>query len=323
MENPESVQSALRTLETETRGLAALREAIAGPLSDDFAKAVEILKETKGRLIVTGVGKSGHIGGKMAATFASTGTPAQFVHSVEANHGDLGMITADDVILGLSWSGETKELTGILAYSRRFSIPLIAITSNRESALGKVSDICLALPREEEACPHGLAPTTSSMMMLAVGDALAVSLLEARGFSASDFGIYHPGGSLGASLTYVSEIMHSGEKLPRVSIDTPMPDAILEITEKSFGCVGVVGIDGLLAGIITDGDLRRRYSDSMLSQSAGDIMTPNPQTVAPDALASSAMAMLNEKKQSALIVTEAGKPIGIIHLHDLLRIGLG
>lgn len=323
MANPESVQSALRTLKTETQGLIALREAIEGPLSHGFAEAIDILRKTKGRLIVTGVGKSGHIGGKMAATFASTGTPAHFVHSVEANHGDLGMITSNDVILGLSWSGETKELTGILAYSRRFSIPLIAITSNKESALGKVADICLALPHEEEACPHGLAPTTSSMMMLAIGDALAVSLLEARGFSASDFGIYHPGGSLGASLTYVSEIMHSGDALPQVSIDTPMPDAILEITEKSFGCVGIIDADGNLAGIITDGDLRRKFSNSMLAQNAGEIMTPDPMTVAPDTLASSAMAILNEKKRSALIVTENGKPIGIIHLHDLLRIGLG
>ncbi|MFK5977962.1 MAG: KpsF/GutQ family sugar-phosphate isomerase [Rhizobiaceae bacterium] len=323
MENPESVQSALRTLKTETQGLIALREAIEGPLSQRFAEAVDTLRKTKGRLIVTGVGKNSHIGGKMAATFASTGTPAHFVHSAEANHGDLGMITSDDVILGLSWSGETKELTGILAYSRRFSIPLIAITYNKQSALGKVADICLALPREEEACPHGLAPTTSSIMMLAIGDALAVSLLEARGFSASDFGIYHPGGSLGASLTYVSEIMHSGDELPQVSIDTPMPDAILEITEKNFGCVGIVDAAGLLAGIITDGDLRRKFSNSMLSQNAGAIMTPDPMTVAPDTLASSAMALLNEKKRSALIVTENSKPIGIIHLHDLLRIGLG
>lgn len=323
MKNPESVQSALRTLETETQGLVALREAVEGPLSQSFDEAMEILRKTKGRLIVTGVGKSGHIGGKMAATFASTGTPAQFVHSSEANHGDLGMITSDDVILGLSWSGETKELNGILAYSRRFSIPLIAITYNRQSALGKVADVCLALPREEEACPHGLAPTTSSLMMLAMGDALAVSLLEARGFSASDFGVYHPGGSLGASLTYVSEIMHSGDELPQVSIDTPMPEAILEITKKSFGCVGIVDTEGLLAGIITDGDLRRKFNNSMLSQNAGDVMTANPQTVASDTLASSAMAMLNEKKQSALIVAENGKPVGIIHLHDLLRIGLG
>jgi len=323
MENPESVKSALRTIQTETRGLSALAEAIAGPISNDFAKAVETLKNIKGRLIVTGVGKSGHIGNKMAATFASTGTPAHFVHSAEANHGDLGMITRDDVILGLSRSGETTEFKGILAYASRFSIPLIAITSNGQSALGKVANICLTMPDVEEACPHGLAPTTSTMMQLALGDALAVSLLEARGFSASDFGVYHPGGSLGASLTYVSEVMHSGDRLPKVTTDTSMAEAILQITEKSFGCVGVVGSDGLLAGIITDGDLRRQYSNSMLSQNAGEVMTPNPLTTNPDALASSAMAMLNEKSRTALMVTDHGKYIGIVHLHDLLRIGLG
>ncbi|MBL4597837.1 MAG: KpsF/GutQ family sugar-phosphate isomerase [Rhizobiaceae bacterium] len=323
MENPESVKSALRTIQTENRGLSALAEAIAGPISSDFAKAVETLKNIKGRLIVTGVGKSGHIGNKMAATFASTGTPAHFVHSAEANHGDLGMITRDDVILGLSRSGETTEFKGILAYASRFSIPLIAITSNGQSALGKVANICLTMPDVEEACPHGLAPTTSTMMQLALGDALAVSLLEARGFSASDFGVYHPGGSLGASLTYVSEVMHSGDRLPKVTTDTSMAEAILQITEKSFGCVGVVGSDGLLAGIITDGDLRRQYSNSMLSQNAGEVMTPNPLTTNPDALASSAMAMLNEKSRTALMVTDHGKYIGIVHLHDLLRIGLG
>lgn len=323
MENPESVKSALRTIETETRGLRALGEAIAGPLSPDFAKAVKILKSIKGRLIVTGVGKSGHIGSKMAATFASTGTPAHFVHAAEANHGDLGMITREDVILGLSRSGETNEFKGILAYAGRFSIPLIAVTSNKNSALGKVADVCLTLPHEEEACPHGLAPTTSTMMQLAMGDALAVSLLEARGFSASDFGVYHPGGTLGASLTYVSEVMHSGDHLPKVLTDTSMSEAILQITQKSFGCVGVIGTDGLLAGIITDGDLRRQYSDSMLSKNAGEVMTANPLTIAPDALASSAMAILNEKSRTALMVTEGGKLIGIVHLHDLLRIGLG
>ena len=320
--NSESVASALRTLTTEIKGLSALSGAMDGPLGVAFAQAVDTLKAIKGRVIVTGVGKSGHIGSKITATFASTGTPSHFVHSAEANHGDLGMITKDDAIIGISWSGETAELKGILAYSRRFSIPLIAICRNPDSALGKMSDICLVLPREQEACPHGLAPTTSTMMQLAIGDALAVALLEARGFTATDFGVYHPGGSLGASLTRIEAIMHSGESLPKVDCDTPMPEAIVRMSEKGFGCVSVVDAIGNLAGIITDGDLRRNISRNMMELTAGDVMTSNPVTISPSTLASSAMAILDEKPITTLLVVENDKPIGIVHLHDLLRAGV-
>lgn len=317
-----STDSALRTIKTELTGLQALYEALNGPLGVKVADAIEVLRQIKGRVIVTGVGKSGHVGGKIAATFASTGTPAQFVHPAEANHGDLGMITSNDAILGISWSGETEELKGILTYSRRFSIPLIAICRNPDSALGKMSDICLVLPKEKEACPHGLAPTTSALMQLAIGDALAVALLEEKGFSADDFGIYHPGGSLGASLTHMGEIMHTGDAIPIVSADAAMREVVQQISSKSFGCVCVTDGKGDLAGIITDGDLRRHMEGAIMDLAAQDIMTRNPVTVTADMLAGSAMAILNEKPITALIVVEERKPVGIVHLHDLLRIGV-
>lgn len=320
--NSESIASALRTLNTEINGLSALSDAMDGSLGTAFEQAVDKLKSISGRVIVTGVGKSGHIGSKITATFASTGTPSHFVHSAEANHGDLGMITKDDAIIGISWSGETAELKGILAYSRRFSIPLIAICRNPESALGKMSDICLVLPKEQEACPHGLAPTTSTMMQLAIGDALAVALLEARGFTATDFGVYHPGGSLGASLTKIEEIMHWGDALPKVDSRTPMSEAIAEMSQKGFGCVCVVDGDEKLLGIITDGDLRRNISSNMMEMMAQDIMTPDPVTISPKTLASSAMAILDEKPITSLVVAENGVPTGIVHLHDLLRAGV-
>jgi len=285
MTQSESIKSAHRTIQTEKQGLSALDAAISGHLAGEFEKAVETLKNISGRVIVTGVGKSGHIGNKIVATFASTGTPAHFVHSAEANHGDLGMITAHDVILGLSWSGETTELKGIIAYSRRFSIPLIAITWNKNSALGKEADICLELPREQEACPHGLAPTTSTIMMLATGDALAVALLEARGFTANDFAVYHPGGSLGASLTRVSDIMHTGDEIPLINTEAKMSDTVSVISEKGFGCVCVTNPDKTIAGIITDGDLRRNIHKDIMAMTAGQLMTCDPRTVSPDALA--------------------------------------
>ncbi len=322
MNNSAKIASAIRTIETEKAALEALSEAIKGELGSEFDKAVETIRNIKGRVIVTGVGKSGHIGTKVASTLASTGTPAFFVHSAEANHGDLGMIARDDVVLALSWSGETAELKGILAYSRRFSIPLIAITWNNKSALGKVADICLALPREQEACPNGLAPTTSTIMQMATGDALAVALLESRNFSASDFNVFHPGGSLGASLVHVSELMHTGDKVPMAGLDTPISDAVSKMSEKGFGCVGITNPDGSLAGIITDGDLRRNMGNNILEMSTGEVMTANPRTVEPDTLASSAMAILNEKSITVLMVIEADKPVGILHMHDLLRIGV-
>ena len=251
------VASAVKTLVIEQAGLAALARAIEGPMADSLAEAVQIIRDIKGRVIVTGVGKSGHVGAKIAATLASTGTPAFFVHPSEANHGDLGMIARDDTILALSWSGETTELGGTLDYSKRFSIPLIACTAGKNSTLAQHADVTLLLPREKEACPHNLAPTTSSMMILALGDALSVALLESRDFTAGDFGVFHPGGQLGAKLMHVSDIMHGGDKLPLVRSGTMMTEAIMQISQKGFGCTGVTDKDGKLIGIITDGDLAR------------------------------------------------------------------
>ena len=297
-------------------------DAFNGPLAEAFVRAIETIRAIKGRVIVTGVGKSGHIGSKIAATLASTGTPAYFVHAAEANHGDLGMIARDDAILAISWSGESAELRGTLAYAKRFSIPLIAITWNEKSALGKEADICLTLPKLQEACPNGLAPTTSTLLQLVVGDAIAVALLESRGFSATDFRTFHPGGSLGASLTHVSEIMHIGSDLPLINLGASMEEAVNVISEKKFGCVAVIDTVGDLQGIITDGDLRRNLTRALNSMRVEDIMTKNPATIEPDALASTAMAELNKRSITSLLVCEGSKPVGLIHLHDLLRIGV-
>ena len=251
------IASALRTLDTEAGGVAALIAAIRGGLGAPFAAAVDLIARSEGRLIVTGMGKSGHVGRKIAATFASTGTPAYFVHPGEASHGDLGMITRDDVIMALSWSGETVELKDLIDYSRRFKAGLIAVTADAESTLAKAADVTLLLPQAREACPHNLAPTTSSLMQLALGDALAVALLESRGFTALDFRGLHPGGRLGAKLKFIRDVMHSGAAMPLRPLGTTMADAIVEMTAKGFGCVGITSADGKLAGIVTDGDLRR------------------------------------------------------------------
>lgn len=315
--------SAIRTIGTEVAGLQTLANAIEGDLGREIGKACEIIRGISGRVIVTGVGKSGHVGGKLAATLASTGTPAFFVHPSEANHGDLGMIARDDVVVALSWSGETQELKGVLAYSSRFQIPLIAITRNAQSALGQEATVCLELPRSKEACPNGLAPTTSTTMQMAVGDALSVALLESRGFSADDFGIYHPGGSLGANLSRISDIMHKEDRIPLVREKTSMEDAILVLSEKRFGCVGITDATGKLVGLFTDGDLARNLDKDFRSLKVDDLMTREPKTISKDALVTSAMATLEEFNISALIVTD-GKdsvPVGIVHLHDLLRIG--
>lgn len=320
-DNPE-ITSALRTLDILGKGLGALPEAFNGPLADAFCEAVQTIRAITGRVIVTGVGKSGHIGAKITATLASTGTPANFVHSAEANHGDLGMITRNDVVLALSWSGETAELKGILAYAKRFRIPLIAVTWNPESSLGREADICLTLPKLEEACPNRLAPTTSTLLQLVMGDALAIALLESRGFSATDFRTFHPGGQLGASLTLVSEIMHRGSALPLITLGTPMAEAVQTISEKGFGCAAVIGTAGELVGIITDGDLRRNLTKALNTVKAEDIMTRDPVTIEPNVLASSAMAVLNQRSITSLIVCDGRKPVGLVHLHDLLRIGV-
>lgn len=316
------ITSALRTFSILQAGLAAIPQVFENDLADIFCDAVETVNKIGGRVIVTGVGKSGHIGSKIAATLASTGTPAYFVHPAEANHGDLGMIARDDAVLALSWSGETTELQGILAYAKRFSIPLIAITKSNSSTLGKEADFCLKLPDLEEACPNGLAPTTSTMLQLAMGDALAIALLEQKSFSASDFKTYHPGGSLGASLTHVAEIMHVGDTIPLVKEGTSMQDAVDQISQKGFGCVGVVDSKGNLTGLVTDGDLRRNLTKQISQLNVEEIMTKGPFTIKPDTLASSAMAILNEKKITSLIVCENQKPIGLVHLHDLLKIGV-
>ncbi|MGB3899169.1 MAG: KpsF/GutQ family sugar-phosphate isomerase [Mesorhizobium sp.] len=317
----EAIASALRTISTEQAGIAALADALENGLAEPFAQAVEVLAGIEGRVIVTGVGKSGHIGSKLAATLASTGTPAFFVHPAEANHGDLGMIARDDAIIAISWSGETVELKGIIAYSRRFSIPLIAITAGEGSTLGREADVRLLLPRAPEACPHGLAPTTSALLQLVIGDALAVALLEARGFTPDHFRTFHPGGQLGASLTQVREIMHVGDTVPVVAAGTAMREAILEMSGKGFGCVAITDGVGALVGIITDGDLRRQIDNDLLSLSVDQVMTRNPKTVRPETLAVKALQMLNASSITALMVEDGGKPVGLVHLHDLLRIG--
>jgi len=316
------VASATRTLQLETEGLSALKAALTDGLGESFAEALDILRTCRGRVIVTGMGKSGHVGLKVAATLSSTGTPAYFVHPSEASHGDLGMITRDDAILAFSWSGETAELGNIVSYSRRFAVPLIAVTSNPESTLGQAAEVVLALPHAKEACPHGLAPTTSTMMQLALGDSIAIALLESKGFTAIDFKALHPGGQLGARLKFVSDLMHAGDRLPLTSADSVMSEAIVVMTEKALGCLGVVDGDGLLRGIITDGDLRRNMGDGLLGRRAADIMTPAPKTVTPDLLASAALELINASKITALFVVENGRPVGIIHIHDLLRAGV-
>ena len=317
----DAIASALRTLEAEGGGVDALKAALRDGLGGTFASAVDIIRAAQGRVIVTGMGKSGHVARKVASTLASTGTPAFFVHPSEASHGDLGMIANNDVILALSWSGETAELKSITDYSRRYGIKLIAMTAIADSALAKMSDVALVLPQAREACPHNLAPTTSSLMQLALGDALAIALLESHGFTAVAFGLLHPGGKLGTLLKTVRDIMHTGATMPLMPLGTRMSDAILEMTTKGFGCVGILDGRGLLTGIITDGDLRRHMRNDLLDTRVDDVMTRSPKSVRPDQLLSETLDILNSMKVTALFAVEAGKPVGIIHVHDLLRTG--
>ncbi|ANL26678.1 arabinose 5-phosphate isomerase KdsD/KpsF 1 [Rhizobium phaseoli] len=317
------LESAKRTIEIEKRGLEALEQALDNGLAGPFTRAIEVIGDISGRVIVTGVGKSGHIGAKLAATFASTGTPAFFVHAAEANHGDLGMIARDDVVLAISKGGESAELKSIISFTRRFSIPLIALTCGESSSLATAADIVLLVPNEQEACPNGLAPTTSTLMQLALGDALAVALLEARGFTATDFHVFHPGGKLGASLTHVADIMHTGERLPLVAKGTPMPEAITVLSRKHFGCVGVLDEEGRLCGIVTEGDMARNLTRNLAELAVDDIMTKTPKTVKPTMLATAALALLNQHSIGALIVVDDDRrPLGLVHFHDLLRIGV-
>ena len=316
-----AVQSALRTLDAGSNGIAVLATALRGALGAPFVAAVELIRQAKGRVIVTGLGKSGHIGRKVAATLASTGTPAFFVHTAEASHGDLGMITADDVIMALSWSGEQSEMKNLVNYSARFAIPMIAITSSAESSLGSAARVVLELPKVREACPHNLAPTTSTLMQAAIGDALAIALLEGRGFTAVEFAKFHPGGKLGAMLKHTSDFMHTGEAVPLKPLGTKISEALPEMSAKGFGCVAITDARGHIAGIITDGDLRRHWRADLMDALVDEIMTRNPKTIASSSLASEALKLMSSKI-STLIVTDADKPVGIIHLHDLLRAGV-
>lgn len=318
------------TAQDVIRAEAQALEALAATLDHSFTAAVDVLLNAKGRVIVSGIGKSGHIARKIAATLASTGTPAQFVHPAEANHGDLGMLTRDDVVLAISNSGEAPELAGIITFSRRVSIPLIGMTKAPESTLGAQSDVVLRLPDLGEACGTGVVPTNSTTMTLALGDALAVALMRHRAFTAEHFRDFHPGGKLGAQLARVSDLMHKGDALPLVSEHTPMPDALIEISEKGFGVVGVLSDTGTLVGIITDGDLRRHMSNRLLDLKAADVMTMSPRTIRPTLLAEEAVGAMNgrpgERPVTCLFVTDtdgADTPQGILHIHDCLRVGLG
>ncbi|WP_109315149.1 KpsF/GutQ family sugar-phosphate isomerase [Pseudovibrio ascidiaceicola] len=317
----EWIHSAAKTIETEIAALNALQASLSNGLAEPFTKAVETIAHSKGRVIVSGIGKSGIIGTKLAATLASTGTPAFFVHASEASHGDLGMITEDDVVIALSWSGETQELASLLGFTRRFKVPLIALTRNAASALGQASDICLTLPKVPEACPHGLAPTSSTLIQLALGDALAIALLEAKGFTAQDFKVYHPGGKLGASLMHVKDVMHTGDHLPVAQNGMLMKEALVLMTQKGFGVLGITNNDGVLIGIITDGDLRRHISPDFLDKKVEDVMTHNPKTIEETLLAPSALEIMNSLKISSLFIVSNDKPVGIIRTLDLLKIG--
>jgi arabinose-5-phosphate isomerase len=318
MSAQEDIATARRVLELEADALRQL----AGAIDGQFAAAVDRIATMQGRLVCAGVGKSGHVARKIAATLASTGTPAQFIHPTEASHGDMGMIGSDDAMLVLSKSGEVAELSDMLAYAKRFSIPLIAITANPGSMLGRAADHLLLIPNAPEACDETRAPTTSTTLQIALGDALAVALIERRGFTAQDFRVFHPGGKLGAMLKTVADLMHTGEALPVVGPDTPMAEVLLVMSGKMLGCAAVVA-EGRLSGIITDGDVRRRAGMDIATATAADVMTPDPMTCPPDMLAAQALGLLNGKKRTVLLVADGeGRLVGLIHLHDLLRAGV-
>jgi arabinose-5-phosphate isomerase len=312
------IAEARRVLETEAAALVAL----AGGLDGAFGRALDLLAAAKGRIAVTGMGKSGHVGRKIAATLASTGSPSLFVHPAEASHGDLGMITKADAILALSNSGETPELSDILGYARRFAIPLVAVTSRPGSTLARHADVALVLPAAPEACPMGLAPTTSTTLMLALGDAIAVALLARKGFTATDFRVFHPGGRLGQRLLHVRDLMHRGAEVPLAPETTRMDEALVRMTAGRFGCLGLTDAEGRLSGIITDGDLRRHMEPGLLTRRAAEVMTRSPRTIGPDSLAAEALCEMNERRITALFVVEDGRPAGILHVHDLLRAGV-
>ncbi|GBQ28391.1 arabinose-5-phosphate isomerase GutQ [Acetobacter estunensis NRIC 0472] len=322
-----AVEAARRVLNTEAAGLVALEAGLRDEngLAQAFARTIDLFATIPGRIVVSGLGKSGHIGRKIQATLSSTGTPAIFVHPVEASHGDLGMIAPGDAVLVLSNSGESSELADIVAHSRRFGLPLLAMTARPASTLARAATIVLQLPQAPEACPMGLAPTTSSLLQLALGDALAVALMERRGFTAGDFGVFHPGGSLGARLRSVRDLMRTGEALPIVPPGTILRDVIVEMTCKAVGCVGVLTPEGKLAGIITDGDLRGALDRDLTTTPAESVMNRTPMTVAPDRLAAEALRLMNDRARpvtSTFVLDESHRPVGVLHVHDLLRAGV-
>jgi arabinose-5-phosphate isomerase len=316
------VACAIQAMQSEADGLVAVGLALSGELGARLSDAVEAIFTLRGRVVVTGMGKSGHVGRKLAATFASTGTPSLFIHPAEASHGDLGMIQPEDLVLALSWSGETAELADIVAYTRRFGVPLVAITSRPRGTLAVASDIALVLPQVREACPNGLAPTTSTTAQMALGDALAVCLLQRRAFSPEDFRGFHPGGKLGARLKRVRDLMHDSQWVPAVDRSVPLSGAILAMTSGRFGIVGVLDDTGRLVGVITDGDLRRALEAGFYDRPTHEVMGRQPRTIRPDALAQEALARMNADRITSLFVTEDGRPVGVIHIHDLLRGGV-
>lgn len=319
MTENKDVEVAKQTIDREIEALKAMENELDG----DLTTVVDVLQKTKGRVIVTGMGKSGHIGRKIAATFASTGTPAFFLHPGEASHGDLGMITKDDTVIAISNSGESKELSDILVYCRRFSVPLVAITKNPESSLGKNCNYILKLPANREACPLGLAPTSSTTATLVLGDVLAADLVVRKGFTEDDFHLRHPGGKLGSILRHVSDVMHTDDEMPLIKDNAIMQDALIVMSEKMLGCVGITNDNGDLIGIITDGDLRRWMSPDLISEKVSKVMTKNPKTISPDALIAEAVNVMNNTGRGItnLFVVKGTKPIGLIHIHDCLRAG--
>lgn len=324
LENSISIQEnldkncAIRTINREIDTITKLRDS----LDNNLTQALNLMQQAKGRIILTGMGKSGHIGKKIAASLASTGTPSFFVHPAEASHGDLGMITEEDVVIAISNSGESRELVDILNYCKRFGIKLIAITKNPESSLGKAGDIVLKLPNNGEACPLGLAPTNSTTATLVLGDILTAGLIERKGFTKSDFNQRHPGGKLGSILQRVSDLMHTDSEMPILEENSNMQQVLLEMTSKRLGCVGFVNVDGIFTGMLTDGDLRRCLSAEILSKKAIDVMTKNPKTISKDTMAAEAMKIMHDKKITNIFVIEDKKPIGVIHIHDLLNNGV-
>ena len=311
--------SAIKTIDSEIDTINRLKDSLK---EESLTKALDFMQNSKGRIIITGMGKSGHIGKKIAASLASTGTPSFFVHPAEASHGDLGMITEDDVVIAISNSGESRELIDILNYCKRFGIKLIAITKNPESSLGKAGDVVLELPNNGEACPLGLAPTSSTTATLVLGDILTVGMIERKGFSKEDFNDRHPGGKLGSILKRVSDLMHTGQEMPILDENSNMQAVLLEMTSKRLGCVGFINLQGELTGILTDGDLRRCLSAKILEEKAIDLMTKNPKTISPNAMTAEALKLMHDKKITNLFVVENKRPVGVIHIHDLLNNGV-